>query len=208
MASADLLPILFGGLLLSILHALIPNHWLPLLAIGKKEQWSLTQTTRVTFLSGLAHALSTVLLGVAVSMVGGELNEKVQYFSAWVAPGILIALGIFYIYQHHRHRHFHLHAKVSPFTKGKIVFSLVIAMFFSPCLEIEAYFLISGTYGWVAVLLLATLYTVVTVTGMVVWVRIAYQGLVKMNWHHLEHHAGIITGITLLITGIITILIH
>jgi nickel/cobalt exporter len=58
------------------------------------------------------------------------------------------------------------------------------------------------------VLLLAVLYTIVTVTGMVVWVRIAHRGLLKMNWHALEHNAGIITGITLMLSGVITFLLH
>lgn len=85
---------------------------------------------------------------------------------------------------------------------------LAIAMFFSPCLEIEAYFLLAGAHGWEHIAFLAILYTAVTVTGMVVWVRITYRGLFKLNWHSLEHNAGIITGITLAATGIAAIFIH
>ena len=85
---------------------------------------------------------------------------------------------------------------------------LVVAMFFSPCFEIEAYFLMAGAHGWEQVALLAMIYTVVTVTGMVVWIRIAYRGLFKLNWHSLEHNAGIITGVTLILTGIGSFFIH
>jgi nickel/cobalt exporter len=81
-------------------------------------------------------------------------------------------------------------------------------MFFSPCFEIEAYFLLAGTHGWRQVVLLSIIYTIVTVGGMVVWVRLAYQGLSKLNWHALEHYAGVITGVTLLLTGIVTFFIH
>lgn len=197
-----------GSLVLSVLHALIPNHWLPVLAISKKENWTIGETTWVTFLSGLAHALSTVIIGVAIGLLGVTLSETLTGFTHIIAPSILVALGIFYIYQHHRHKHFHLHPEIKPMSKNRIVVGLAIAMFFSPCFEIEAYFLMAGAYGWQQVATLAFLYTAVTVTGMVVWVRLTYRGLFNLNWHSLEHNAGIITGITLVLTGIISYFIH
>jgi putative Mn2+ efflux pump MntP len=197
-----------GSLILSVLHALIPNHWLPVLAISRKENWTLSQTTSVTFISGLSHALSTVLIGILIGMLGVTLAERIESFTHLVAPLILISLGIFYIYQHHRHKHFHLHSHPKPSSRNRIVLGLVIAMFFSPCFEIEAYFLMAGAHGWKQVALLAILYTIVTVTGMVVWIRLAFKGLFRLNWHALEHNAGIITGITLILTGIASFFVH
>lgn len=201
--------ILTGSLLLSLLHAVIPNHWLPVLAIGRKENWTINEVSRVTFLSGLAHALSTIIIGVIIGLLGLELTESVQHFSHIVAPLVLILLGLFFIYQHHRHKHFHLHNKPKPtFSKKKIIVTLVVAMFFSPCMEIEAYFLLAGSFGWYAIITIALLYLVVSVSGMVIWIRLAYKGIVKLNWHKLEHNAGIITGLTLIVTGILTFYIH
>lgn len=200
--------LIVGSLVLSVLHALIPNHWLPVLAVSRRESWTIGQTTSVTFLSGLSHALSTVIIGTVVGLLGIKLAEHIEIFAHLVAPIILIALGLFYIYQHHRHKHFHIHAQAKPLSKRKIIIGLVIAMFFSPCFEIEAYFLMAGMHGWKQVALLAILYTVVTVTGMVLWVRLTYQGLVRLNWHSLEHNAGIITGITLVLTGVVSFFIH
>jgi putative Mn2+ efflux pump MntP len=203
-----MITLITGSLILSVLHALIPNHWLPVLAISKKENWTLSQTTSVTFIAGLAHALSTVLIGVIIGVVGVSLSSTVENFTHYIAPAVLIGIGLFYIYQHHRHKHFHLHSSPVINEKSKVIITLVIAMFFSPCFEIEAYFLLAGTKGWWMILLIAILYTVVTVSGMVLWVRLTYKGLVKLNWHALEHNAGIITGITLLLTGILSFFIH
>jgi len=208
MLNSDIVSIIVGSLVLSVLHALIPNHWLPVLAISRKENWTLSQTTSVTFISGLSHALSTVLIGLIIGLLGVKLAENIEDLTHILAPVILISLGIFYIYQHYRHKHFHVHLEVKTVSKQKIILTLVIAMFFSPCFEIEAYFLMAGTHGWSQVLLLALLYTLVTVTGMVVWVRLAYKGLLKLNWHALEHNAGIITGATLVLTGIISFIFH
>lgn len=200
--------IILGSILLSLLHAVIPSHWLPVLSIGKKENWSIKEVTQVTFLAGLAHALSTIMIGVILGLLGLQLSNNIQYFTHFIAPATLIMLGIFFIYQHHMHRHFHLHQVPKPsLSKPKIIMALVIAMFLSPCLEIEAYFLLAGTKGWWAVLTIAVLYLVISVTGMVLWVRLAYRGILKLNWHTLEHNAGIITGCTLIVTGILSFFI-
>jgi nickel/cobalt transporter (NicO) family protein len=204
----SMVTLITGSLVLSVLHALIPNHWLPVLAISRKENWSIGQTTYVTFISGLSHALSTVLIGIVIGLLGITLAEYIEDFTHIIAPLILISLGCFYVYQHYRHKHFHLHGQPKPSSRNRIVIGLLIAMFFSPCFEIEAYFLMAGAHGWKHVTMLAILYTVVTVLGMVVWIRIAYKGLVKLNWHTLEHNAGIITGVTLIVTGIASFFIH
>ncbi|TNE48316.1 MAG: hypothetical protein EP344_18790 [Bacteroidetes bacterium] len=193
-------PILIGSLLLSIFHALIPSHWLPVLAISRQEQWSIRQTLWITFLTGLAHVLSTVLAGGVLALAGYYLAERVAAFTYWFAPVLLITLGIFYIYQHYRHHHFHLHRQS---TRWGIIGTLAIAMFMSPCLEIEGYFLAAGQYGWAFVLLLAVSYAVVTISGMLIWISLAFSGLKRLDWHAWEHNAGLITGITLALSGLL-----
>lgn len=200
--------IIIGSVLLSLLHAVIPNHWLPVLAIGRKENWSLQEVTKVTFVSGLAHALSTIGIGFILGLLGLNLANNIQYFTHFIAPAVLILLGAFFIYQHHRHKHFHLHQTPKPsLPKSRIIWALVAAMFLSPCMEIEAYFLLAGTKGIWAVVSIAVLYLFISVSGMVLWVRLAYLGILKLNWHTLEHKAGIITGWTLVITGILSFFI-
>jgi hypothetical protein len=74
-------------------------------------------------------------------------------------------------------------------------------------MEIEAYFLLAGSKGWPLMLTIAIIYSVITLTGMLVWIRIVYMGLLKLNWHAWEHNAGIITGLVLIGTGIISFFI-
>lgn len=203
-----MLSIVIGSLLISILHAVIPNHWLPVLAIGKKEGWSLAETNRITFISGLAHVISTVIIGILLGLIGGELAAHIDAFTHVVAPCTLILIGFYFIRQHYKHRHFHVEKDViEKKTKRSIITALVIAMFLSPCMEIEAYFLLAGSKGWYFMAVIAALYSIITITGMLIWVRIVYKGLIKLNWHKWEHNAGIITGIVLIITGIISFFI-
>ncbi len=200
--------ILIGSLLISLLHAVIPNHWLPVLAIGRKQGWSLAETSRVTFIAGLSHVVSTIVIGILLGLIGGELTRHIDHFAHIIGPSILILLGLYFLRQHYVHHHFHLEKKqIEKKTKGAIILALVIAMFFSPCMEIEAYFLLAGAKGWYVLTIIASMYAVITIAGMLIWVRIVYKGLLKLNWHKWEHNAGIITGLVLIITGIISFFI-
>ncbi len=152
---------------------------------------------------------STVLIGVILSFIGSELEENISHFTHIVAPIILIVIGLIFIYRHHRHKHFHVDGAIQKKkTKAAIITALVIAMFFSPCIEIEAYFLLAGTQATWLVWFIALLYLLITTTGMMLLVRFAYKGLLKLNWHSLEHNAGIITGATLVATGVLTFFIQ
>lgn len=201
--------IITGSIIISLLHALIPNHWLPVLAIGKKEGWSLAETSRITFVAGLSHVISTIVVGVLLGLIGAELANHLEQFTQIIAPSLLILLGLYFIRQHYRHHHFKVEKEnLEKRTKASIITALVIAMFLSPCMEIEAYFLLAGTKGWYMMALIATMYSVITITGMLIWVSIVYKGLLKLNWHKWEHNAGIITGLTLVVTGIISFFIQ
>lgn len=202
--------LIIGSILLSLLHALIPSHWIPVLAISRKENWSWTETFGITLVSGLAHAASTVAIGVTVGLLGMQMSEKTHLFAHVIAPSILVLLGLFFLWQHHRHKHFHLHAKLklAGASKTRIALVLMVAMFLSPCLEIEGFFLAAGAIGWHAILVIAILYSIITVAGMVFWVRWAYHRMQNRNWHNLEHRAGMITGWVLVATGAISYLIN
>lgn len=201
--------IITGSIILSLLHATIPNHWLPVIAIGRKEKWTLAEVTQVTFIAAIAHGLSTVAIGFILGILGAQLADKIEYFTHFIAPVILILLGIVFIYRHHNHKHFHLDDDIKKKqSKNKIIIALVLAMFLSPCMEIEAYFLLAGTQAPWLIWFIAALYLLITTAGMVLLVRLAYMGVLKLNWHTLEHNAGIITGVTLVATGILAFFIH
>jgi putative Mn2+ efflux pump MntP len=201
--------IITGSIILSLLHATIPNHWLPVIVIGRKEKWSIGEVTQVTFISAIAHGLSTIIIGFILAFLGAQLANNIEYFTHFFAPVILILLGILFIYRHHNHRHFHIDESIKKkHSKKKIIVALVLAMFLSPCMEIEAYFLLAGTQAKWLIWFIAALYLIITTLGMVLLVRFAYLGILKLNWHSLEHNAGIITGITLVATGILAFFVH
>lgn len=200
--------IFLGSLTLSVIHALIPNHWIPLITIGKTEGWTKAQTLSATAIVGFAHILSTIIIGIIVGFVGYQLSGYFETFASIIAPLILVALGIIYLvadYIKSRSVQTHDHIKIRQST-GKsrmaILLSLSVAMFLSPCLELEAYFFQAGTLGWKGILIVSLVYLVVTVSGMIILVWLGMQGISRIKSEFLEHHEKQIAGIVLILLGI------
>jgi len=196
-----MLTLVTGSFMLSLLHAVIPNHWLPILAIGRRENWSLREILSITAVAGSAHVASTLIIGWTLVFFGWEVSRNFEEVTPFIAPAVLISIGVVFIYRHHKHKHFHVADQQHQNSKSKMIATLSLAMFFSPCLEIEAFFLAAGSQRVWLTILMSAVYAVVTLSGMVIWVNVAYHGLNKLNWHKLEHKAGIITGVTLIATG-------
>ena len=198
--------ILIGSLVLSIIHASIPNHWLPLVAIGRAENWSRNETLWVTAITGSAHTISTILVGIIVGLVGYKLSSTHGLVTRVVPPSILVILGLVYLIMDLKSSHHHRNPvdidSISKKSKLAIITSLGIAMFFSPCIEIEAYYFTAGTLGWLGITVVSIVYLIVTVLGMLLLVDLGRKGAEKIKWHFLEHHEKRVTGVVLIILGI------
>jgi len=197
--------IITGSFLLSIVHAAIPNHWLPLVAVSKSENWRRSEALTITAITGFAHTLSTIIIGLIIGRLGFELASRFEFFASLAAPVILVAMGIYYLVRDLRKGHNHEH--IGPIdtkkhtSKTALVTTLAVAMFFSPCIEIEAYYFHAGTHGWQGVLAVSIVYLFITVIGMMLLVWIAITGARKFHSHFLEHHEDKITGIILIASG-------
>ena len=81
--------------------------------------------------------------------------------------------------------------------------SLSVAMFFSPCLELEAYYFTAGTLGWRGIGVVSAIYFFITVLAIVLLVLLGRRGIEKLNWHFLEHHEKGVTAAVLIVVGIL-----
>lgn len=204
--------IISGSLLLSLVHALIPNHWLPIVAVGKSEKWTIRETLNATLMIGVAHIASTVIIGVLIGIAGFQLSSHHTELTHWIAPAVLFVLGLAFIiadFVHHGHHdHNHFTNAENGKTKSAIIGSMVLAMFFSPCIELEVYFLPAGAYGWSGILATSLVYLIATVSVMMVLVYLGMKGLSRLNWHVFEHHQKTLTGAILIVLAIVSFLIE
>lgn len=201
--------ILAGSLLLSVIHALIPNHWIPLIAISKAEKWTNRETLYATFITGFSHTFSTIMIGIIIGFAGFKLSENYNYITKFAAPVILVFIGIIYVLidlkSSDHHHLFEINEQKIRNRKSKlaIITSLSIAMFLSPCLEIEAYYFQAGTIGWSGILTVSLVYLLLTLVVMSTLVYFGLKGVKRIQSHYLEHHDKRITGIVLILLGLI-----
>jgi nickel/cobalt transporter (NicO) family protein len=208
--------IFIGSLVLSLIHAVIPNHWLPLIAIAKAEKWTMREALSATIITGFSHTLSTVIIGIIVGFIGFALSEYYHFIMRYAAPGILLLVGITYValdyFSGHHHHHHHgideNNTKMRNKNKVALLFSLSLAMFLTPCVEIEVYYFQAGIIGWWGIFIVSAVYLFITLLVMIVLVYAGMKGMQNIRSHFLEHHEKLITGIVLIGLGILNFCIE
>ncbi|HNG90955.1 MAG TPA: hypothetical protein PK858_12145, partial [Saprospiraceae bacterium] len=66
----------------------------------------------------------------------------------------------------------------------------------------------AGAQGWATVAWVGTVYALLSVLGITLWVALAQSGLQRLNWHRIEHNAGLISGGVLVVTGLLSFFAH
>lgn len=196
--------------LVSLLHALIPSHWIPLLSISRTYKWSRNETLRMSFFLSCAHILSSLLIGLFLGFLGLSLQDRLENSFQSISSGLLVIFGLYFLYRHHTHHHFHVDDELlePPVRKRQLFLSLMMFMILSPCMEITGFFFKSAAFGTWALLGTGVIYTITSMVSMIAWVYFLYYGFQKINAHQWEHRSGILTGITIILTGILSFFIN
>lgn len=207
--------IFIGSVVLGLIHPLFPNHWLPMIAISKAEKWNQRETISATLISGFAHTLSTIFIGILVGFVGIKLTENYNNIIRIAAPAILVSIGLIYLLLdfrkgHREHHHFDRNDEMLKTKKSKfaVIFSLSVGMFLSPCIEIEAYYFQAATQGWIGILMVSVIYLLLTLVMMTLLVYLGMKGVNRLSGTFFERHEKTVTGIVLIALGIFSYFIE
>ena len=207
----QLIQVLFGALVLSVVHAPMPNHWIPIVVVSKAENWTRGETLGATALVAIPHTISTISVGAVLGLIGHELSSTYELIMRFSAPMILVVLGLTYLlldfkfkFDGPRQHHSPIMGTEGAPKKSKLalISSLGIALFLSPCVAIGAYCFTAGAFGWIGIPLVLAIYAGVTVLGMVLMVNLGLKAMAKTEWRFLERHEKIVTGIVLITLGI------
>jgi nickel/cobalt transporter (NicO) family protein len=109
---------------LGLIHTVIgPDHYLPFIVMSRARNWTLRKTLFISFLAGLGHILSSVVLGfvgIALGIAVAKL-EGVESARGEIAAWLLIGFGLAYFVWGMRrawkgkpHAHAHLHGHGGP----------------------------------------------------------------------------------------------
>ena len=219
----SVMALLLGALSISVLHALIPSHWLAFALVGRAQQWTVRRTLLVTALAGTGHVLLTVLLGMVLAVMGKGLLRAISPAAEHAATtGLLIALGLYFAGTGIRcggscHHHGHAHGEEGvcapatqrlrgPLGEGPTVMgALVLGMTLSPCLDLLSIYVAAATAAVPSSVLVAISATmaVTTIGLMLLLVWLTLHGLkhVKLDW--LERNEGVALGGILVALGIL-----
>jgi hypothetical protein len=103
-----------------VLHTIVPDHWVPITLIARQRSWSKSETARASFLAGVGHALSTLLIASVVWLAGVAVGTRFGHIVDTAASTALVVFGCWIAIaawrelrghggQGHRHGHGHSH---------------------------------------------------------------------------------------------------
>ena len=117
--STDITILLFTAASIGFIHTLTgPDHYLPFIVMSKARNWNMSKTLWITFLCGLGHVGSSILIGAIGIALGLGVNklEVIESFRGNLAAWAFVSFGFIYFLwgmwkalKGRPHEHIHLH---------------------------------------------------------------------------------------------------
>lgn len=211
-------------------HTLLgPDHYLPFIVLSQARNWSLKKTMFITFLCGLGHVLSSVILGLVGILVGVSVTRlvSVESFRGNIAALLFIAFGLVYMiisirnlvkkkkhshshyhfggvkhYHDHNHHeeHTHIHQQDMKNTTPWILF---LIFFFGPCEPLIPILMYPAAENNISgSILVSVLFSIVTIGTMMSIVLVFKLGLSKVNLKPVEKYSHLIAGAMIFFSGL------
>ena len=228
--SAELGALLTAALSIGFFHTLIgPDHYIPFVMMGKARSWSVVKTATVTFFCGIAHILSSVVLGLVGIFFGVALHKlvRIESIRGNLAAWALIAFGLAYgiwslkkVLKNRSHEHGHLHedgsehahahvhsrghAHLHPGTDSSaftpwVLFTIFI---FGPCEPLIPLLMFPAAKNSLAGMILVTaVFGAATILTMLGMVLLSVYGFRLLPFRALEKYSGVIAGAVIFLTG-------
>jgi hypothetical protein len=217
--------LLTAAVVVAILHAALPSHWLPFVLVGRTQGWSGRAVMAIVLVAGLGHVMMTSLLGLAAAAVGIGLFKVIGDWSQTVTAVVLLGAGGFYLgsgwWAGRKHHQTHGEPakchndrvnlpwqKDAAFSDRAAFWSLFCVLTFSPCEGMVPFFFASARFGWAGLIALALVTGAFTVIGMMVLVALTQFGMRHLSLPFEERAEKIVTGVLLAGLGVVVLLWH
>ncbi len=213
------------------IHTLLgPDHYIPFIAMSKAGNWSKKKTIWITFVAGVGHVLSSVVLGIIGITLGIALDslELIESFRGELAGWLLITFGLLYfawgirhIYKsrQHSHAHFHEdgtfhthshnhsddHAHVHESKKVNSITPWIIftIFLFGPCEPLIPLLMFPAMDHSLLTLVFVTITFFITTIGtMILVVSASLYGLKIFSFNRAEKYSHAVAGGLILLCGI------
>src|SRR3989338_10040103 len=99
--------LILGAFVLTILHTILPEHWMPFVLVGKAQKWSTKKTLEVAAFAATGHVLITIFLGFLVLFLTEAVLDYLGLVEKIVSGFILIGVGLIYLVLDFKKQHTH-----------------------------------------------------------------------------------------------------
>lgn len=213
----------------AIIHALIPDHWLPLVLMSRAQTWSDRRTLVMVGITGGIHVLVSLAVGVSVILVGSSsargLAERLGASLESLAGLLLVTFGVVYgVWAHRRealahaavgapgqrpdaaplHAHGHL---LSRWARGSLSGGALVAIIgISPCVLLQPILFASAAEGPMAAAAAAGGFAVCTISTMLCVTYLATQGMRRLDLRFFTRYGDLISGLVIAGIGLLVLL--
>ena len=215
---------------IGFIHTIVgPDHYIPFIVMGEARRWTVRRTMFITFLCGLGHVLSSVVVGF-IGIAAGISLSKLEFFESFrgnIAAWLLIAFGLVYmlvslrslyrkkkhVHTHHHpdgidheheHGHFSGHSHIHLDNKKNVTPWILFLIFvLGPCEPLIPIVMYPAAENNIhGVIIVSLLFSVVTIATMMSVVLAFRLGLSRINLRPLERYVNVIAGATILASGL------
>lgn len=217
---------------LGFVHTLLgPDHYLPFVALSKANHWAIKKTLFIATICGLAHCLSSVVLGfvgVGLGVAVGRM-EALEAVRGDLASYLIIAFGLAYLVwsiknlvkrrththvhahgdqlhtHHHMHQgeHVHIHAPRSQ----NLFWGVFIVFLFGPCEPLIPLLMYPAAKSDMASLIgVVVVFTTTTVFTMLTVILAVLLGMGTVRLSRLARYGHIMASVTLVGCGVLMVI--
>ena len=214
---------------IGFLHTLLgPDHYIPFIMMSRARKWSLLKTSWITFLCGIGHVGSSILIG-GIGVAFGISLTKLEYIESFrgnLAAWLFIAFGLIYFIwgliraiQNKPHAHWHIHndgnthihdhihsnEHAHPHEEKKnitpwILFTIFV---FGPCEPLIPILMYPASQKSILGLIFVTgLFSLITILTMLTIVLISSLGVNLLPVGRFERYTHALAGAMICLSGI------
>lgn len=228
--SQEMIILLSTAASIGFIHTILgPDHYVPFIVMAKAGKWSRFKTMLVTFLCGIGHVGSSIVLGL-LGITLGIAVHKLEIFESVrgnIAAWLLIAFGLVYFiwglqraYKNKPHTHLHPHADGSVHLHKHthtaehahahtdstisltpwVLFTIFVLGPCEPLIPLLMYPAAKSSLN--EVLFVSAVFSAVTIVTMMTLVYVSILGLKLIPEKGLERYIHAIAGGTILLSGL------
>jgi cadmium resistance protein CadD (predicted permease) len=204
--------LLVSTLSIAFVHALAPDHWMPFAVIGKAQKWSRAKLILMTFVSGLGHVGSSIVVGAIGILLGFSLSRlgAAESRRGDIALWLLIGFGIAYtVWGLKKARYYkHEHADTETLKSKTVTLWTLFAIFvLGPCEPLIPLMFLATDYGWAGILVTSLTFSAVTIFMMLAQSLLAFAGIRLIRHDIAERYSHAFAGLVIVLTGAFVMLL-